>query len=185
MQPQIDVFVLQVPQEVARGWGWVLALGIALIVLGALAVARSTRATVISMYFFGWLLLLAAAVEVAHAMLVGRWGGFFLHLLGAILSAVLAVLLLRHPTAGAQVITLVMVMYFLVIGLFQIVAPLVMRLPSWHWPVLDGIVTLVLGLLILAGWPVSGLWVIGLFIGINLIVRGLDWVLFALDLRAM
>lgn len=185
MPTQADVFVLQIPAAVARSWGWFLALGIGLLVLGLLAIFKSVKATVVSMYFFGWLFLIAAVLQTIHALLVGRWSGLFLHVLGIILFAVIGLLLLRHPLASAEVLTLLMAAYFVVLGVFQIVATWIMHLPSWQWPVLDGIVTLILGVLILAQWPASGLWIIGLFIGIALLVRGITWVLFALELRAL
>jgi uncharacterized membrane protein HdeD (DUF308 family) len=58
-------------------------------------------------------------------------------------------------------------------------------LPDWGWHVLNGIITLGLGVLVLAQWPVSGLWVIGLFVGIDLIFYGAAWIVLALGLRAM
>ncbi len=185
MPTQVDVFALQIPQAAAHSWGWFLVLGVGLVVLGALAIARAVRATVVSMYFFGWLFLIAAVLQAIHVILVGRWSGLFLHLLGVILFAVIGVLLLRHPLAGAEVLTLLMAVYFLVLGVFHIVGTWMVHFPGWPWPMLDGVITLVLGILILAQWPASGLWVIGLFIGIDLLVRGLAWILFALDLRAL
>lgn len=185
MPIQADVFVLQIPPDVARGWGWFLVLGLGLLVLGALAIFKSVRATVVSMYFFGWLFLIAAVIQAIHAVLVGRWSGLFLHLLGVILFAVIGTLLVQRPRASAEVLTLLMAVYFIVLGAFHIVGTWIMHLPSWPWPLLDGVITLVLGILILAQWPTSGLWVIGLFIGIDLVVRGLAWVLFALDLRKL
>jgi len=180
MQTQIDSLLLQIPAEVTRYWGWFLAFGIGLIILGILAVFQAVRVTVVSMYFFGWLLIFAAAIEIVRAFMVGTWSGFFLNLLVAILFGVIGFLLLTRPVASAEAITMVMAMFFIVLGTYQIIAPLVVHLQGWGWWVLDGIVTLVLGLLVLAQWPATGLWVIGLFIGINLIIHGFSWIMFTL-----
>ncbi len=176
---------VQVPPEIAHYWGWFLALGIGVVILGIAAIVRSVAATVASMLFFGWLLVLAAAIEIAQAVMVGHWAGFFQHLLAAILFGIVGLLLVMRPLKSAEVLTLFMGLFFLVGGLFQIIASIAVALPGWGWQVADGLITLVLGLLVLAEWPASGLWVIGLFIGIDLIFYGGAWIALALGLRNM
>jgi uncharacterized membrane protein HdeD (DUF308 family) len=185
MPTQVGSLLLQVPAEVIRNWGWLLAFGIGLAILGILAVFRAAKATVVSMVFFGWLLIFASIIEIVLAFMVGTWSGFFLHLLVGILFGVIGFLLLAKPVASAEAITMVMAVLFIVLGVYQIIAPLVVHLQGGGWWVLDGIVTAVLGILILAQWPVSGLWVIGLFIGIDLILNGLTLSKFALALHKM
>jgi len=182
---EIDILTVGIPPEVIHNWGWFLAFGIGLMLLGIAAIIRSVKATVISMSFFGWLLLIAAGIETAQAILVGKWAGFFLHLLAAVLFGVTGALFVWKPMISAEVSTLFMAMFFLMAGLFQLVSALVIHLPGWGWYTLDGIVTFVLGILILAEWPVSALWVIGLFVGISLVFYGWAWIALALCLRQM
>lgn len=85
---------------------------------------------------------------------------------------------------SAEVATIFMAMFFQIGGLFQLLGSLVVHLPGWGWQVLDAVITIVLDLLVLAQWPASGLWVIGLFVGINLMFYGLAWIALALGLRA-
>jgi uncharacterized membrane protein HdeD (DUF308 family) len=153
--------------------------------LGVAAVVRSVAATVVSMLFFGWLLVIAAGIEVAQLIMVGRWVGMFPHMMAAVLFAVVGILILWKPLVTAEILTLLMGAFFLVAGLFHIIAPAMISLPDWGWHVLNGVITLLLGILVLAQWPVSGLWVIGLFVGIELIFYGVAWVALALHLRAM
>ena len=101
----------------------------------------------------------------------------------AILFGVLALIFLTRPMITAEVLTLVMALFFLVGGLFQIVGSAVLQFSGWGWHLIDGLITIVLGTLILAQWPASGLWVIGLFIGIDLIFYGLAWIAIAFGLR--
>jgi uncharacterized membrane protein HdeD (DUF308 family) len=176
---------VEIPHEIVQYWGWFLAFGIAVTLLGIAAVVRSFAATVVSMLFFGWLLVLAGGIEVAQAVMVGHWAGFFQHLLAAILFGIAGLLLVTQPMKSAEVLTMFMAMFFLVGGLFQVVGSIAVALPGWGWQVADGLITMVLGLLILSGWPASGLWVIGLFIGIDLIFYGLAWIALALGLRSM
>ena len=182
---ELQTIDVQIPHEIVRYWGWFLAFGIALLALGIAAVARAVTATIVTMVFFGWLLLVASGIEIVQAVMVGHWAGFFHHLLAAILFGVVGFLLLTKPVISAETLTIFMAMFFLIGGLFQLVASIAVALPGWGWQVLDGIISIILGALVLSQWPVSGLWVIGLFLGIDLIFYGLAWIVLALGLRSM
>jgi uncharacterized membrane protein HdeD (DUF308 family) len=161
---------------------WYLELDLA---LGIAAVVRSVLATVATMLFFGWLLVLASGIEIAQAVLVGHWAGFFHHLLAAILFGVVGLILVTRPIISAEALTILMALFFLIGGLFQLIASIAVAQPGWGWQAADGIITFILGALVLAQWPVSGLWVIGLFVGIDLIFYGCAWIALALSLRTM
>jgi uncharacterized membrane protein HdeD (DUF308 family) len=174
---------IQIPHEIAQYWGWFLAFGIALVVLGIAAIARAVTATIISMLFFGWLLVLASGIEIAQAVLVGHWAGFFQHLVAAILFGVVGVIIVTRPLISAEVMTVFIATFFLIGGLFQFISGLAVSTPGWGWHVVDGFITALLGVLVLAQWPASGLWVIGLFVGIDLIFYGAAWIGIALGVR--
>ena len=179
----VQTLDFQFTKDLTQYWGWFLLWGVLLVAIGIAAVWRSMTATLVSMLFFGWLLALAAAIEIVQAVMVGHWAGFFQHALAAILFGVLALIFIVRPIITAEVLTLVMALFFLVGGIFQIVGSAVLGFSGWGWHLIDGLITIVLGLMILAQWPVSGLWVIGLFIGIDLIFYGLAWIAIALGLR--
>jgi len=181
----IEVLIIKATPEMIHNWGWFLVFGIVLLVLGIGAIVRSVSATVASMVFFGWLLMFAGIIEFVDAFMVGHWAGFFLHLLAAILFGVTGVLILAKPLISAETVTFIMSIFFLVAGLYQLVASVWTHLPGWGWQALNGIVASVMGGLVLAEWPVSGLWVIGLFVGIELIFAGSSWIAMALDLHKM
>ena len=111
---------VQIPHELVQYWGWFLAFGIGLVLLGVAAVVRSVTATVVSMLFFGWLLLLASGIEIAQAVMVGHWVGSssfagrdFVRNYGGTD---------HHETDHrAEVATLFMAMFFLIGGLFQLI----------------------------------------------------------------
>ena len=73
----------EISQTIIRSLGWYLAFGIALSLLGVAAIIRSVTATVLTMFFFGWVLVISAAIEVAQAFMVGAWVGFLVHALSA------------------------------------------------------------------------------------------------------
>lgn len=176
---------IQIPPEMAQYWGWFLVFGVGLLLLGIAAIVRAFSATIATMLFFGWLLLLAGGIEIAQAFMVGQWAGFFHHLLAAILFGVVGILLVTRPVVSAEGLTLVMAGFFLIGGIFQIVASLAVPLPGWGWHLADGAITTLLGVLLLARWPVSGLWAIGLFVGVDLASFGATWIAFALGLRSL
>ncbi len=180
-----DVLIIQVTPEMIHHWGWFLAFGIVLLLIGIAAIVRSVTATVASMYFFGWLLVLASIFEFVTAFMVGNWAGFFLHLLYAILFGIVGVVTLTRPVMSAESLTLVMSVFFLVSGLYQLIASLWAHLPGWGWGAVSGIVTTVMGILVLVGWPATGFWVIGLFVGIALVFSGWAWIVLANGLRKM
>lgn len=184
MSGSIEVIVGVTP-EMIHNWGWFLALGVVLLLLGIAAIVRSIAATVVSMLFFGWLLVFASIAEFVTAFMVGKWAGFFLHLLAAIFFGLVGVLMLRKPVLSAEAWTFVMSVFFLIGGLYQLIAALWTHLPGWGWHALNGALASIMGVLIMAQWPVSGLWVIGLFVGIDLILYGSAWIALALDLHKM
>jgi uncharacterized membrane protein HdeD (DUF308 family) len=160
--------------------GWFLALGILLIVAGTLAIIYDVAATLLSVLFFGWLLIIVGAIEAVQSFWQPKWGGVFLHLMVGILAAVVGFHLVSSPMEGALVLTLVMAIYFIVIGIFRIITAIAMRFPNWGWVLLSGVITFILGVLIKSQWPISGLRIIGLFIGIDMLFSGWSYVMLAL-----
>lgn len=185
MPDSITVTTFQLAPEAIQHWGWFLALGIALSLLGIMAIIRSFAATVASMLFFGWLLIFGGAIEFIDSFLVGHWTGVFLHLLAAVSLIILGILFVTRPLLSAEVVTLMMAFFFLVVGLYQIIGSLWFHTQGWGWQLSDGILSALMGGLLLAQWPMSGLWVIGLFVGIHLLMSGFGWTSLALTLRRM
>ena len=93
-------------------------------------------------------------------------------------------LIIDSPVSGTLAITLLLAAMLIFLGTLRIIAALVLRFHHWGWPLLNGIISLLLGVMIYKQWPASGLWVIGLFIGIELIFNGWSWVMLAIGLHA-
>jgi uncharacterized membrane protein HdeD (DUF308 family) len=170
-------------KSIRKNWGWFLALGIVQIIAGTLAVGFAFSATLAAVVTLGVLLLIAAAAQTAAALLARDWDGFFLFLLLAILYGVAGFLTLQHPLLAAEGLTLMLAALFLVVGLFRIAVALVDHVPYWGWLLSNGVVTVLLGLAIWRQWPASGLWVLGMFVGIELIVNGVTWTALAIGVR--
>ncbi len=171
-----------------RCWPWFLGLGALLIVAGAIAVGSiyvQALTTFIMVMLFGCLLIVGGVVEIVNAFIVRTWRGFFLHLLAGVLHLVVGGLLVENPLRGAAVLTLMLAVAFLIGGAFRLVGALVTRFSGWVWVALNGAITLALGVLIWRGWPATSEWVIGLFVGIDLIFNGWSWVMLGLAVKGV
>ena len=164
-------------------WKPLLTLGIVLIVFGTLALVASFVTTLVSVLSFGWLLLVTGAMETVYAFRKTGWTGTILHVVNGALSVVAGFLLLMNPAAGAVVLTLLMAMFFLIGGLFRVVISLVTNLPHRGWVLLSGGVTLLLGIFIWRQLPGAAVWLIGTFVGVDLIMTGWSWTMAALAAR--
>jgi uncharacterized membrane protein HdeD (DUF308 family) len=165
-------------------WGWFLAFGIVLIVLGIIALTFIPAATLGSVIVLGWLMILSGFVEAVEAVRARRWQGVFLHIIGSLLGVLVGLLIVANPIAGALAWTLLFAAFFTVLGLFRTITALHLKYRSWGWAVFDGIVTLVLGIMLMAKWPSSAIWFLGFALGVALILRGWTTVMFALAVRS-
>jgi uncharacterized membrane protein HdeD (DUF308 family) len=157
-------------------WFWFVLLGIAMVVLGAIALGSVVVTTVVTAMVFGVVLVAGGVVETIGAFWSRRWSGFFFHLLCGVLSIVVGMLFMYAPANAIVTLTLLLACFLLVDGIFTMATSLIHRFTAWGWALASGIADLVLGVLILQAWPASGLVAIGLYVGISLIFRGFNWI---------
>jgi uncharacterized membrane protein HdeD (DUF308 family) len=165
-------------------WFLFLFLGLVSIFVGMLAIGTPWVATQVAVLVFGVLLLIAGVTEVIHAVMVRNLKGFALHLLAAALYLFVGLFILEDNLRAAAVLTLVLGAGFLVGGVLRIIFSFVVQFAGWPWVVVNGVINLVLGYIILSGWPETKLWVIGLLVGIDLIFNGWAWVILAITVRS-
>jgi uncharacterized membrane protein HdeD (DUF308 family) len=171
--------------DALRGnWFWFVILGVVLVVLGTVALGSVVIASLAAAAAIGLLLLLGGAAEAVGAFWCRGWSGFFLELLSGVLSIVVGLLFLRAPLGALAALTLLLACFLMVGGIFKIVAAVSYRFAAWGWSLAGGIIDLILGVMIWQEWPASALWVIGLFVGINMVFRGFNWIVLGLSLRA-
>ena len=104
-------------------------------------------------------------------------------ILGAI-TGLAGLAVIGHPLLGLGFLTLLLVTFFVIEGIWKIVASFSYRPGSgWIWMLLSGVLSLVLGLMIWSQWPVSGMWAVGVLVGVDLLATGLSVLLLALELR--
>jgi uncharacterized membrane protein HdeD (DUF308 family) len=165
-------------------WGWIVALGAVYLVAGFVALGSVLLATVVSVFLVGIMMIIAGVAEVINAFEVRGWGKFLLWLLLGILYIVAGLVTFQNPLLAAAVLTLVLGVALVASGIMRIILAFsVQREAPWIWVLLSGAITLLLGALILARWPVNSLYILGLFLGIDLIFAGAGWVGLGLGLR--
>ncbi|MGH9519322.1 MAG: HdeD family acid-resistance protein [Terriglobales bacterium] len=170
-------------EQLRRAWGWSLALGIILVVLGVIVLSDTFLATLISMMIVGWLLVVGGIVQIVHAFRTRGWRGTRLAGIAGVLYVVAGLLLVGNPVAGALVLTLMIAFFLFMLGLVRLTSAIALRSPGAAWTIVAGIIDIILAALITAHFPATALWVIGLFLGIEMIVGGLATLLVALEVR--
>jgi len=167
--------------EIARHWGWFLALGILLVLAGMAAIAFPFLSTIAAKIAIGWIFLVAGVVEVIHAFYVKRWAGFFWNLLIGLLYIVAGAWLAFFPLTGVLTLTIVIAALFIAEGIMEFIMGLRMRPhDGWGWVVFSGLVAVAAGLLIALSLPASAVWALGLLAGINLLFSGWSFIYLAL-----
>lgn len=172
-------------ENLHREWWCFVLLGALFAGLGTVAIFTPLLASLAAATLFGVLMLVGGVAQVVSAFWAGHWRGFTLYLLGGILYLVVGGLIVGNPFEGLEVLTLLLAAFFIVGGVFRIVVGLQTRMHQWGWLLLSGLVSLMLGILIWAQFPESALWVIGLFIGLEMVFNGVVWVMLGLELRTV
>jgi uncharacterized membrane protein HdeD (DUF308 family) len=158
--------------EVRSSWGWFLALGLMLMVLGAFCVVANMTATFATVLMIGWLLLAGAIISFIQAFRVRTWSGFFLYLLSALLRGFVGYAFIRYPTVGATSLTLMLSALLVVGGIFRAIGSAALHFPRWGWVAFSGLVSTALGVMLLVQMPESSTWFIGLAIGVDMVFDG-------------
>jgi uncharacterized membrane protein HdeD (DUF308 family) len=158
----------------SRSNGWSIAFGILLLIAGLLSIAAPAFAGVAAGVFFGWLVLLAGAAHLVYAWSQRGAGAVIWEILIGTAYLIAGLYLLFHPLAGMALLTLVLAVYILFEGIFELVVfSRIRHLRGAAWFLIDGLVSLFLAALIFFHWPSSSLWVIGTLVGISLFFSGL------------
>jgi uncharacterized membrane protein HdeD (DUF308 family) len=165
-------------------WGWIVALGVVYLLAGFVALGSVVMATVASVLVVGAMMIIAGVAEVFSAFQIKSWGKFLLWVLLGVLYIIAGFVAFENPLLAAALLTLILGASLLASGIMRVFLAFSMKRETpWIWVLLSGLITLLLGLLILAHWPVSSLYILGLFLGIDLVMAGAAWVGLGFGLR--
>jgi uncharacterized membrane protein HdeD (DUF308 family) len=180
-----DALIYEISKQgAARDWGWMLALGVAQNVAGVLAIATPAIGSSAAIVAFAAALLVSAIFHLMHAFKAKRWPGSVWYILGGTVYGAGALFAIFFPDGGALTLTAVIAAVMLADGaLRMLLASSVKRQPRRAWVLAAGISGVVLGALLLTGWPATALWVTGLLLGVNLLFSGASHCMLALTSR--
>jgi uncharacterized membrane protein HdeD (DUF308 family) len=168
--------------EFPINWGWLLVLGVSMLILGIMGVGFAFYLTLASVVMFGALTVGLGVLQLWHGIATKdvKWSGRALHLIVALLYALFGGLLLWDPIRGSIGLTLLLAAFLIAIGVSRIFYTWKCRRNGWKWKLMlaGGLIDLILAGAILYGWPGTAFWVIGLFAAIEMMVNG--WLLIAI-----
>ncbi|MCW5694017.1 MAG: HdeD family acid-resistance protein [Pseudolabrys sp.] len=190
-QPQAensDVAAMQraVVKAIHEHWKLYLAEGIALLLLGAIAILIPPLATLAVTILFGWLFLASGVIGLITTFWMRNAPGFWWALVSAALAILAGAWLLAQPIAGALSLTLILIAFFMIEGIASIFFALDHRRElsgQWGWMLASGVVDLVLAAMLLMGLPSTAVWALGLLVGINMVFGGIALIAMALHAR--
>ena len=167
-------------------WKLYLGEGIALVVLGFIAILVPPIATLAETIVLGWLFLISGVIGLYTTFMMRHAPGFWWSLISAALAVLVGGILLAQPVSGAFSLTLVVIAFFIIEGIASIMFALEHRRElsgRWGWMLVSGIVDLILATLVFAGLPSAAAWAIGLLVGINMVFGGSALIAMALHAR--
>ncbi len=164
-----------------KNWGWMLALGIVMLVLGTIGLGMTALLTEVSVLYFGILLLIGSGIQFVQVFRGEGWKSRLWHLLIAFVYLAGGIAAITDPVIAGMTLTLLIAWALIVIGILRLFIAIQLRGTSgWVWTLLGGVVSIALGVMIMNQWPLSGLWVIGLFVAIEMIFAGWSQIMIAL-----
>jgi uncharacterized membrane protein HdeD (DUF308 family) len=175
--------VVDAVRETRKEWGWYLALGIALIAIGIIAIIETYSATIASVALIGVLLVAGGVLQTVGAFFARGAGHVVLLLLVGVVDIVVGAMLIQYPGSGALTLTLLLSVAFVAGGLFRFFAANLLQFPHYGWAAFSGVLTFILGILLWTQWPFSAEWFIGFAVGVNFIVAGIAWSTIALKIK--
>jgi uncharacterized membrane protein HdeD (DUF308 family) len=161
-----------------------VGLGVVYVIAGFVALGSVMMATVASVFVVGVMMIVAGIAEIINAFQLKGWGKFLIWALLGVLYIVAGFATFENPLLAAALLTLILGAALIASGLMRIFLAFSMKRESpWVWVLLSSLVTLLLGLLILAHWPISSVYVLGIFLGVDLVMAGAAWIGLGFALR--
>jgi len=176
---------METPKEAVTHWaqhagknaGWIVALGVATIIAGFIALAAPLAGGLAITMLVGAMMALGGAARLVGAFRAGSFGQGALALIGGVLAVVAGLILLARPGVGLQILTLMLGAYLMADGVFSAVVAFHARpQQGWGWMLVSAAVSLLLGFLLLAEWPLSGVWAVGTLIGVSMLFSGFSMI---------
>jgi len=161
--------------DIKRASGWSIALGVLMILAGVLAICAPLIPGIVVVYIVAWTAIFNGGAQMVYGFRAASGGRLVLEVLLGLLYVVAGVYILMHPLGGLLALTLLIGSFLLAYGVIAVVLAFQLRpISGWGWILFDAIVTILLGCLIWAHWPINSEWLVGTLVGISFIASGLS-----------
>lgn len=182
----VEEVVEELAGEVRKNWGWIMFMGILLVALGAVGLYMSGLTTLVSVFYIGVMLLAGGVLILIDVFKAEGWKAKFWDVLIALAYIAAGIIMIANPGASAVWFTMFIAAFLLVSGAARIIIGLQIRseVSGWGWTVAGGIASILLALMIFAKWPSSSVWVIGMFVAIEMIMQGISMISIARAAKA-
>ncbi|MCY1033097.1 HdeD family acid-resistance protein [Corallococcus sp. BB11-1] len=173
------------PRSTSTLWGAPFLLGMLTAVAGFVLLGATFFTSVVTIYFVGLMLVIGGIAEIVAAVRMRSEGGgpFWSFMLGGVLTTVVGVLTVMFPGAGLASLTLLLAGYFFASGLFHAITSVMDRYAQWGWDLAYGLISIFLGISVMARWPTSSVWLVGTLVGVAVLFRGISMMSGSLALR--
>lgn len=170
-------------ERLRHRWGWLVAFGVLVALFGIAALVLDVTATIASVYTIAIFIIIAGGAEIATGIGAKSWGRFFLWILGGLLYIVAGAFALANPLIAAYFLTLMLGAGLIATGVVRIYLGTQLGREVRDAVIFAGVLTLIIGILIVVGWPSNTPFVLGILLGVDLLFWGLAWISFGLRLR--
>jgi uncharacterized membrane protein HdeD (DUF308 family) len=178
--------ITSITSDLSGKWGLWIALGVLWIVLGLIAFANLLWATVVSVYTAGFVMLIGGIAQIIHALSLKSWRRFFLWMASGLIYSAAGVAAFYNPVLAAAALTLALASILIISGIVRIAAGLQFRHDgAWSWIVASGVMTTLVGVIFLVGWPVNTLYLLGLVLAIDLVFQGISAIGFGFAIKRL
>ena len=166
-------------------WWWFLLLGVLLAICGTIAIIFPVLTSVAAITVLAVVLMVAGVATIVGAFWAGRWSGVLVQLLVGVLYVAAGFVVSEKPLISILMLTIFLAVSFIVMGAFRALAALMIRFPQWGWALLNGVITLLAGVIIYRQLPLDALWVVGLLVGLEMLFNGWTWIMLACELHRL
>ncbi|MEZ2132570.1 MULTISPECIES: HdeD family acid-resistance protein [unclassified Sinorhizobium] len=181
----VNVFNEAPSPSLQSKWIWFVVLGVLLLLCGGIAFGNLLLATVASVYYVGILMLFGGIMYLVHAFQVKGWDNILFWALSGVLYTLAGVFAFVNPILASAALTLFLAVALVIAGVFRVwVGNRLKPTKGWGWIVIGGVVTALAGFVIALGWPVNSLWVLGIFLAVDLVIQGWTLIAFGLGIRS-
>lgn len=150
--------------------GWNIFMGVVLMLLGLVVLGAQTLTGFATILFFGWMLIIGGLVQIISGFFTP--GERTVHFVGGMLTLLVGIIVAANPVFTAGTVILLLSALLIVTGTYYVVSAFTLRRRNWGWSLTGGLLVLLFGIVLLTGWPVTGLTAIGFFIGLFFFVNG-------------